>query len=266
MNYHSVMFNLREYFFPCGCGGCGTILKSPIDTFYGLCEKCRTFFETTLAEEKRCVFCGKPLISETNTCLLCRKRGIAETGSYSEVLVKVRTLFPYKSKFKTILGNYKFKKYLGIGNYLVFCLQTALDTFYPELASNEEIAWVPVPPRPGKIKKQGWDQIDYLSGLLSKDYRRIHGKITENNSNNAISNSIQVSRCLKRLASRSQKELNREQRVTNLKGRILCIKKPPKNAILFDDVFTTGTTLNACASALLKSGAAKVYGLCLFYD
>ena len=75
-----------------------------------------------------------------------------------------------------------------------------------------------------------------------------------------------MNRCLKRLPSRSQKELNREERGKNLKGRIFCVKTPPKTALLFDDVFTTGATLNACAAALLSGGAEKVYGLCLFYD
>jgi len=107
---------------------------------------------------------------------------------------------------------------------------------------------VPVPPRPGKIRKQGWDQIEYLAGLLEKE----HG--------------LPVTRCLKRLPSRTQKKLNREERGKNLKGRILCIKTPPRIAILFDDVITTGATLNACAASLIEGGAEKVYAVCLFYD
>jgi predicted amidophosphoribosyltransferase len=35
---------------------------------------------------------------------------------------------------------------------------------------------------------------------------------------------------------------------------------------LFDDVITTGSTLDACAEALKEDGAEQVYGMNLFYD
>jgi predicted amidophosphoribosyltransferase len=77
--------------------------------------------------------------------------------------------------------------------------------------------------------------------------------------------SLPVNRCLKRLPSKSQKLLNREERLANLKGRIRCVKKPPETAILFDDVITTGATVDACAAVLLEAGAKEVYAVCLFY-
>ena len=253
MSYLTALFYLREYFFPQGCGGCGEALLDSRDVFYGLCEDCRDLLTAMMTSEKHCGICGKPLITEKDTCLSCRERSSGNNENFNEWLVKVRTFFPYSGKFRKILGAYKFGKSLAVGNFLVSCLNSAIGSFGDVL---KDAAWVPVPPRPGKIKKQGWDQIEYLAGLLGKAYRRNRGKAT----------CLPVNRCLKRLPSRSQKELNKAERKTNLKGRILCVKQPPETAILFDDVITTGATLNACAAALLEQGAKRVFGVCLFYD
>ena len=247
------LFYLREYFFPRGCGGCGAALYKPTDAFYGLCGECRKLLESFIALEQRCTICGKPLISEKETCLSCRNREATDSWVYNEQITLMRTLFPYAGKFKTVLGAYKFWKSLGIANFLAGCLTQVLDNFGDSGTAIKEAAWVPVPPRPGKIKNQGWDQIEHLTGLLEKAHKR-------------SGSGIPVCRCLKRLPSRSQKELNKEERGSNLKGRILCTKQPPKTAILFDDVITTGATMNACAAALLEGGAEKVYGVCLFFD
>jgi ComF family protein len=236
------LFYLREYFFPFGCGGCGKALYNQLDAWYGLCGDCRAIFAEALTAEKRCNICGKPLISEKETCLSCRER---ESGDdYKERFVKLSALFPYTGKFKAILGAYKFGKSLGVGNFFVQCLLSILEDFVPDAAA----ALVPVPPRPEKIKTQGWDQVEYLAKQIRK------------------TGLLPVCHCLKRLSSRSQKELNREERGKNLKGRILCTRPPPKTVLLLDDVITTGATLSVCAEALLEKGAARIYGVCLFYD
>ena len=251
MNIKPRLYYLREYLFPLGCASCGEALLNAEESYYGICEGCKLMFDAELKNERRCLVCGKPLVTEKETCLLCREEGGAAKPRYNEKIEKIRSVFPYKGKFKAALGAYKFKKHIAAANFFIHCLNTVLEEIIIDSGGPDgltEAAWVPVPPRPGKIKKQGWDQIEFLAGRLEKY------------------SSLPVKRCLKRLPLRSQKELNREERGGNLKGRILYVKPPPKTAILFDDVITTGATLNVCAGALLEGGSEKVYAVCLFYD
>ncbi|GHT94865.1 amidophosphoribosyltransferase [Spirochaetia bacterium] len=261
---------VREYLFPSDCALCGKMLLEGADAWYGLCHDCRDIFP--IGNERRCSSCGRPLISEQDRCLQCREGdGHAFDGAF--------ILYPYTGKYRKLLGAYKFGKYRALGNFLGEKLVEGLSRFPPPGMANPR--WVPVPPRPGKIKHAGWDQIEYLAGRLEGMGRNNRKKtdldpMIEHNTpektlfpahTDQYTNTYPlVYRCLRRLPSTSQKELNRENRKTNLRGRIRCIKKPPAEVILFDDVFTTGSTLDACAQALKDGGAEKVYAVCLFYD
>jgi len=232
------VFFAREYFFPFGCSICGADLYSGAEAVYGLCGTCRAGIEREIEENgagERCDYCGKPLISEQGRCLSCRE---GEERSYD----RARVLFPYTGKYRRLLSAYKFGKNPAVGNFLAEKVLEAAADFPPEARI------VPVPPRPGKIRTTGWDQVEYLARLL------------ERNGGGA------VYRCLKRMPSKSQKELGRENRRSNLKGRIAPVRQVPQIAVLLDDVMTTGSTLDACAAALKEAGAQMVYGLCLFYD
>lgn len=62
--------------------------------------------------------------------------------------------------------------------------------------------------------------------------------------------------------TRQQKELNAKERSKNLRKAFLAAPEVKgRSIILVDDVCTTGATLSACAKALRKAGAVRVYAI-----
>jgi ComF family protein len=244
---------VREYLFPADCPVCGACLLDRDEAWSGLCGPCTAGL--ILSGEERCSSCGRPLVSEQGKCLQGRElEGPEAEGPH--IFDGAFSIFPYTGKYRKLLSAYKFGKSLPLGNFFAKRIVEALERLPPESAGG---ALVPVPPRPGKKRRTGWDQVAYLGSRLAKAGARplpYPGPCP----------GLRPRPCLKRLPSKSQKELDRAGRRTNLMGKIICVKPPPRTAILFDDVITTGATLDACAAALKAAGTERVYAICLFYD
>ncbi len=127
------------------------------------------------------------------------------------------------------------------------------------LRQQGESVIVPVPPRKGKIRKNGWDQIEELCLFLEKRY------------------GFRVLRILERKSKEEQKKLKRTERLESIKSsyslknakEIQGALKPfsgsfPERVCLIDDVCTTGATLESCAEILKKEGIKTVNAVTLF--
>ena len=252
--YHAKQIARRLYsglLCPQSCLLCGN--KS--ETGLPLCEHCiQTEFtlyissiasENTQEAENRCRHCGKILISEHEYCTRCRPADDKQAEKTKPACDRIFTLFPYIGLGQKLLPVWKNNNNRTFSTAFAPLIHRFF-THYPGLM---HIPLVPVPPRPQKLKKKGWDQIEDLVRDLS-----VYPQLT-------------IYRCLKRQDGIPQKQLSKADRAVNLQGKIkLVTKTVPDKLILLDDVMTTGATLEACARTLKAAGCKEVYGLCLFFD
>jgi ComF family protein len=117
---------------------------------------------------------------------------------------------------------------------------------------------VPAPLHPKRLRERGFNQ----SFLLVKDWPLFMGRGEFENPAPAVSAFVLE----RRKKTSSQTGLDRKERRRNVKNAFFVADAPRirgKRVLLVDDVYTTGATLDECARALLKEGAAGVDALTL---
>ncbi|MDQ8186915.1 phosphoribosyltransferase family protein [Pelagicoccus sp. SDUM812002] len=109
-----------------------------------------------------------------------------------------------------------------------------------------ESVLVPVPLHSRKLRERGYNQ----SELLAEELREV------------IPNCRVEDLLCRHVDTVSQTQFDRKQRIRNLKNAFSLRQNraidPPKRYIIVDDVFTTGSTVNACAAALRRAGARSI--------
>ena len=102
---------------------------------------------------------------------------------------------------------------------------------------------IPVPMHRAKARRRGYNQAELLARALARRLRL---------------------RCDPRLLSKTrdldaQSKLPREARAVNVRGAFLASAQvADRRILLVDDVCTTGETIRACATELLRAGASRV--------
>lgn len=218
---------LLKLIYPQTCYFCGKICRN------SLCSACAEKVE--YIDEPRCKRCGKPIrYEEQEFCQDCEKVSFHyEQG---------RSIWLHKGPVRWSVYQFKYH------NRRVFA------KFYAEewcrLYGKKLKEWgidviLPIPLHKKRRRMRGYNQAELLSRELGK---RCGIPVNE--------------RAVVRVVhTRPQKELNDRDRKKNLKDAFRVTKwwNREKYVLLVDDIYTTGSTLDAVAKVLKENGAEKVY-------
>ncbi|MEJ2447507.1 MAG: ComF family protein [Anaerolineales bacterium] len=221
-------WKVLDWFFPPTCAGCGKWGKR-------YCEDCLS--KTRLITKPICQICGDLLEDESRvTCFRCQNNDVAYTA--------VRSWAQFAEPLQSAIHQLKYHQDVGLAGNQAQHLS--------ELLTN--IGWsidliTAIPLGQTRQKERGYNQAALLARPISWEI----GIKFEPGA---------VVRCRNTL---KQTGLNSTERQANMAGAFQAQRSMVlgKTILIVDDVITTGATMNACAQALMVSGARKVYGITL---
>jgi ComF family protein len=207
--------NIFDLFFPETCHGCGTPLYEHEKM---LCDYCKFNLPFTNFH--------KVVDNEV------------EQVFYGRVYIYQATSLLHFSKHgsvQSLMHNLKYKNRPDIGIYLGKIAGKQLKNYYSEVD-----ILMPVPLHKSKLKKRGYNQ----SEMIAKGISLITGI--------PIADNLQ-----KVKATKTQTKKSREERYLNTLDSFQVVNPDflsNKHILIVDDVLTTGATLEAAITALLKTG------------
>ncbi|MCI6552199.1 MAG: ComF family protein [Lachnospiraceae bacterium] len=219
---------LLELLFPGRCPVCDGILRFRKEY---ICPSCQDTIK--YIREPVCMRCGKPLGKEEEYCRDCaHKRHYYRQGA---------AVFEYSSIASSI---HRFK-YGGRQEYARFFGKTMALRLGRQLEMWKAQALVPVPVHASRKRRRGYNQAELLAAVLAQE--------------TGIPLRTDLIRRVKKTIP--QKELNSVQRQNNLKKAFKILKNDVKlsTIIIIDDIYTTGSTVDAMAAVLLEHGAENIY-------
>ncbi len=230
---HAMMKKVLDYVYPPRCPVCDEVLPPGID----ICEGCTK--EAVTITEPICKKCGKPIESrEREYCSDCLEK--------QHVYRQGRAVFLYRAGIKKSM--YRFK-YSNRREYAQFYARYAARLHGSWVLKNRIEVIVPIPMYPGKKRRRGYNQAEIFARALGKEF----GIPVDAGIVKRIRNTV------------PQKALNDKERQRNLKNAFQLAPNIVKYSqiLLVDDIYTTGSTMDAVAAVLLSGGAQNIYYICI---
>lgn len=225
----TLLQSIADLLFPRSCVHCQEKVENTPSRF--LCRECLQ--QIHFVQAPACTTCGHPYFG-----VLTGPRRCPHCTALNPLFKQGKTLFLAKGPARTLLHELKYRK----GHYVLndLALIAEQQPHFIRYLSNARL--VPVPLHKDKLRERGFNQSQLLAEMLA-----------------GIAPGSSVLNCLVRTRfTLTQTRLNRENRSQNMKNAFALAPSVHLNKhdqfILIDDVFTTGSTLNACAEAFHRAG------------
>lgn len=223
----------KELLFPRRCVVCDDITDRPGES---VCRECVK--KIVYIKDPCCMKCGKGLSHEEQEfCDDCRKR--------PHRFIQGTALYDYGSMADSV---YRFKN-KGRVEYAEFYGRELAIRRGRWLQMVRPDALIPVPVHSSRKRARGYNQAQLIAEVLSK-----HTGIPVNRA--------LIGRCKR---TKPLKNLTGRERQNNLKKAFKILQNDVKldTIVIIDDVYTTGSTVDAMTQVLQSAGISKVYVLTL---
>lgn len=229
---------MKNLIFPPRCPVCGDIV-SPRSSI--VCFSCKDVPQQI--REPRCKKCSKPILSEeAEFCWDCSEKEFH--------YVQGAALWVYDDTMRNSIAAFKYGGRKEYGTYYSQQLLRVYGNWMKKIAPD---ALIPVPLHKSREKRRGFNQAELLAGHLGK----------------AMGVPVLGDVLVRDKKTKPQKELNDKERLKNLK-QAFAVKAEKEGildtlnkVILVDDIYTTGSTIEACTEVLKKAGVNNIYFLTL---
>lgn len=227
-----ILYNMLLLLYPNRCPVCDRVLTDSL-----ICPQCARRLK--YISQPVCYSCGKPLNDAVaEYCLDCTKN----RHEYRQG----RAVFSYQGPVRGILYRYK---YSNRRDYTEFFASEAAGLYGNWVKTLGISMVIPIPLSAERKRQRGYNQADLFArrfaGLCGLPY---HSKIL-----------------IRTRDTVPQKELSARERKNNLKNAFKITENVVNlnRILLIDDIYTTGSTIDAAARVLKQSGVKEIYYLCI---